>query len=133
VAEDRFELRAPAVICDELDGEVVAIDLESGRYYRMTGASSAVWGGLVAGASPGEVAAACAEPGAGASVGAFADRLLDLGLLRPAPAAASPGALPPWAPGGLEVEEFSDLEDILGLDPIHEVDQDEGWTLAGPG
>jgi len=31
VRDDRFEVRAPAVICDELDGEVIAIDLDEDR------------------------------------------------------------------------------------------------------
>ena len=35
-----------------------------------------------------------------------------------------------WAFSGFSLESFSDLEDILGLDPIHEADPDKGWPAA---
>jgi hypothetical protein len=38
----------------------------------------------------------------------------------------------PWEFGGFTLEEFTDLEDILGLDPIHEVDPEKGWPHAAP-
>jgi hypothetical protein len=36
----------------------------------------------------------------------------------------------PWTFAGFTLESFSDLEDILGLDPIHEADPDKGWPTA---
>ena len=32
-----------------------------------------------------------------------------------------------WKYTKFEIEKFTDLEDILGLDPIHEVDEEKGW------
>jgi hypothetical protein len=40
------------------------------------------------------------------------------------------GSVSPWTFAGFTLESFSDLEDILGLDPIHEVDPNKGWPTA---
>ena len=125
---------SPNLICDDLDGEVIAIDLESGRYYRMTGAARDVWTWVTGGATAAEVAGGCDDPCAADAVTAFVDRLADLSLIRPAapaPDGRRGGPPGPWELTDLDVEVFSDLEDILGLDPIHEVDPQVGWTLGG--
>jgi hypothetical protein len=122
----RYELRAPAVICDDLDGEVIAIDLEVGRYYRITGPSSHVWSWLIAGSSPDEIVATCSSD-ARAAVDAFTGCLLECDLIREAPLSTPSNPPTPWDLTTLDVEVFSDLEDILGLDPIHEVDPERGW------
>lgn len=129
----RYELRAPAVICDAMDGEVIAIDLEVGRYYRLTGLGGLVWGWLTAGIAPEEIVTGCTDASAASAIEGFVDRLVELNLLRRALGGPDAGAtVTSWDLGPLDVEVYSDLEDILGLDPIHEVDPVEGWSFSVP-
>lgn len=65
------------------------------------------------------------------SLKAFAELLIeknllrgDLGLLE---FQTSDGASTEGSP--IELEEFGDLEDLLGLDPIHDVSPTEGWPV----
>jgi hypothetical protein len=51
-------------------------------------------------------------------------------LIVPAPAGENTAEAASWAFAGFSLESFSDLEDILGLDPIHEADPDKGWPAA---
>jgi hypothetical protein len=52
-------------------------------------------------------------------------------LIRPAsgqaPVSAPRASLAPWSPASLRFERFNDMQDLLILDPIHEVDDEAGW------
>ena len=123
---ERFELVAPEVIADLIDGEAVAIDLTSGHYHRLQGAAADVWASLLDGASVEEIGGAATAPPEEGSLAVFVQHLREKGLIRERTAAPS-GPARTWTPGPLVLETFDDLEDILGIDPIHEVDPDRGW------
>lgn len=60
------------------------------------------------------------------------------GLIRPGsdkqprtPAGAPTDELQPWAADALRLERFTDMEDMLALDPIHEIDGTFGWPKPG--
>ena len=134
----RYGVRAPAVVHEVIDGEAVIINLESGAYFSADGASAVAWQAIAGGASPADLATVIAggyesdDATIAAAVAGFVDALLQAGLIRPAePAAAiSPAELPapaarlPFA--GLALRGFTDLQELLLLDPIHEVDE-TGW------
>ena len=123
---ERFELAAPEVIADLIDDEAVVIDLTSGHYHRLRGAAADVWASLLGGANDEEIANAATGPVEMTSLAAFIDVLRQEGLIRERQSdPISPARS--WAPGPLVLESFDDLEDILGIDPIHEVDPDRGW------
>jgi hypothetical protein len=126
---ERYELSAPEVIADLIDGEAVAIDLITGRYHRLRGASAEVWEALIRGATEEEILASAAGPIDPKSLSDFVVSLCEESLLRER-SSIDPVAVPAWEPGMLELESFVDLEDILGIDPIHEVDPDRGWPHA---
>lgn len=130
----RFELNNPPVVAEHLAEEVIAIDLKSGRYYSIRGAGAKVWLLLLAGHSPSEILSGVAGPGShdglAESLSQFVDGLQADGLIRPcgdAQARAPAGGLQPWAADGLRLERFTDMEDMLALDPIHEIDGTFGW------
>jgi hypothetical protein len=130
-------INGPSVIFDVQGNEAVIIDLTTGRYFRLDGPSTALWQQFVAPSSPAKVLDTCTTPEALRPVldGIVAD-LIGRGLLRVAngtheQANAAVNATP-WQFNGFTLEEFTDLEDILGLDPIHEVDPDKGWPHAAP-
>ncbi len=142
---DRVEVRSPNVISEIIGGEAVIIDLDSGTYYSLDPVGSAVWALVEPGTRVGAVVDALAarfdapREVVEASAHRFLARLREEGLvaLREQGGAASGGgetAAPP--PRGGEpfaepvLSRFTDIKDLLLLDPVHEVDED-GWPRAG--
>lgn len=128
---------------ERLDGDVIAIHLETGAYYTFDGVAAECWEGLAAGV-PTEVIASTlgAQFGVDANsvlqdVTAFVSDLEKEHLVVDEPEDARPstttifelhdtGARTYAAP---VLQRYDDLEDLLLLDPIHEVD-DAGWPIA---
>ena len=137
----RFKV-APRVIHETIDGEVIIIDLGTGSYYSLRGSGADVWQ-LIHG-SPGVASAelvdaltAHYEVGdveIGTAVSAFVDKLSAEGLVTPADANDLPGALsvpesngsPPRAFEAPTLEKYTDMQDLVLLDPVHEVGE-IGW------
>ena len=122
------------VAAEEFDGEFVLIHFARGTYFSLRHAAVDVWRQFRNGASPAQVEGRIRErfPVTGeagpAELKQCIQVLIDEDLLRPA---ESPG--PPvddwssqvWAAPAVEV--YSDLKDLIVLDPVHEVDQSTGW------
>ena len=128
------------MIAEVVEGEVIAIDLDRGSYYSLVGAAADVWGALIAGRSRQEILAAAnsaptpvtANAALAAKLQGFVESLLAEQLIRPAApqdsAAGTPlAAIAPWSESALRFERFTDMQDLLILDPIHEVDDEAGW------
>jgi hypothetical protein len=138
-AKTRYEIVRPRVVDEVIDDEVVVINLESGVYYGFRGTAAAVWAGIAAHATAAEIAAAIdgRGPGSPADLGGIVDRfvaeLVTEGLVTATAAATADD----WDVGELAsidapvLEKFTDLEDLLILDPIHDVDA-EGWPHTAP-
>lgn len=130
-----FRVNTPPVIHQTLDGEVIVVNLDTGTYYSITGMGTEIWTALVGGASRDEVAAAAQElhaatPAVEAAVRDFVDLLVAEKLLDPDGEA---GASRPFEPtfGSADfapprLERYTDMQDLLMLDPIHDVDE-QGW------
>ena len=129
------------VVHETVDGEVILIALQTGCYYSLEGSGAEVWAGLLEGRRPTEVASELeerytAEPGAiRDAVLELVDRLVrerlvvpqdDNGGARGPGDARAPAAFdaPPFAPPVFH--KFTDMQDFLLVDPIHDVD-DAGW------
>lgn len=139
-AEIRLSVRRPDVIDEVFDGEAVIVNLRTGRYFAFDAAATRVWQGVVAEepwpalADGIAVATGAAAPVVRARVAAFLEELVthelvaaDGDLTAPAPADAATD--PAFPPPVLQV--FSDMEDLLLLDPIHDIDLDgAGWPQA---
>ena len=140
----RYAVKAPRVVYEVFNDEVVVLDLESGSYYSMRASAAWIFRAAADGASPGAIAASFARGGDDrghadradmpATVGAFLDSLVSEGLLVPQPVNGAPPApleLPgdagPFTPP--RFEKFTDMQDLLLLDPIHDVDE-TGWPRA---
>lgn len=120
-----YEAAEPDVVVDVVDDEVILINLDTGTYFRARGATATAWEVAVSGRVLAESAAIGHDGFAD-----FVGTLVDHGLVRPLPAAvAAPGAdaLPT---GELALEVYSDLQDLLSLDPVHEVDSSAGWPAS---
>ena len=135
----QHRLNQPNVISESLDGEVVIIDLGRGTYYSLRGPGARAWDGLAAGWDLQDVEAdlRAAFRSEGVDVAgelrAFIDQLVAEGLLLPGapeaplppPAPADPPAA--WAPFSLDT--YTDMQELILLDPVHEVQPDRGWPV----
>ncbi len=146
----RLELDSPRAIAQVIDDEVVAINLQTGTYYSLRGSAAAIWGLLLQGHSVAGVADRlgplfAAEPEAiRIETERFVAELVAESLVRPV---AGPGGgaieagvdgfdgdpVPDEAdgPGRIDfdppcLERFTDMEDLLMFDPVHDV-SGEGW------
>lgn len=100
----------PDVLDEVFDGEAVLVNLRTGRYYALDARATDVWRAVVAGDPLPE------------GTGGFARRLVDEQL------AVCDEPLPEPDEDGPVMEVFTDMADILLLDPIHDVDYDvAGW------
>jgi hypothetical protein len=122
------------VAAEEFDGEFVLINFARGRYFSLRHAAVDVWRQFRNGASPAEVVErvrgrfAVAHPDAPAQLAGCIQTLIDEELLRTvesAGPAVDDWSAAAWAPPCVEV--YSDLQDLIVLDPIHEVDDAGGW------
>ncbi len=136
---ERFRI-GPGIVHETVDGEVIAIDLDSGSYYSLAGSGPAIWALLADGASEAEVREAVEArfdrpETAAADVAAFLGRLREDGLVVAVEAEGS-GAVPAIDAAGdvayeaPRFESYTDMKDYFLLDPIHEVDT-AGWPRPG--
>jgi hypothetical protein len=144
----RFAVNAPEIVHQTIDGEVVIINLARGFYYSLQSTGALIWDALAAGTSTGEVVDDLCRrfAGARAAMADAVDRLVaELeaeGLIAPRPdeeATAAPAAASARAAAGARpafeapvLQKYSDMQELLLLDPIHEVD-DSGWPGPDPG
>ena len=138
---DRFEVNSPAVVSEVIDGEAVIMNLKSGHYFSIQGSGAMIWDWIGQGCSVDALVNSTGEAFLGEPVDLethvlrFIDSLLKHELIRlmvkvdettdcPAP---SIGADQPPIPFEVPVlEVFNDMQDLLLLDPIHDVDE-AGW------
>jgi hypothetical protein len=125
-----LEVAAPKCSAEDFDGEIVAINLDTGRYFSIKDSAAAIWHDLAGGHSEEAILAAMSGDAAlVAAVEQYVAELLKEGLMRPADApgvTAAPMLATPGMPHPSLVS-FGDMESLLLLDPVHEVDDSEGW------
>ncbi len=138
----RYAINSPGVIAESVDGEVLIINLESGAYYSAAGSGEQIWALLSSGCTSGEAVDQLAlrygedaRPAVEEAVKRLATDLLAEQLL--VPAAGAPNvpqdvvhATAVFADPVLN--KYTDMQDLLLLDPIHEVTE-EGWPNPRPG
>ena len=144
-----YEVNAPHVLGEVIDGEAIIMDLKSGYYYSCLGVGAAVWSCMEARCAVDDIeeslrgrfpdaAAAIAE-----DLAAFVGQLQEHNLIRPAPEGSKsegPVSMDNGGPAPAlleavagydkpELTSYTDMQDLLLLDPVHEVDE-TGWPEA---
>jgi len=134
----------PPVIHQLLDGEVIVVNLDSGVYYSLLGAAAEIWAAVDGGASSEEaVDELLVRYDAPRSVVETAVRRFVAELEQDALIVAADAAEPQRTPASANgtprlpfeapvLDKYTDMQELLLLDPIHEVGE-AGWphTLAG--
>lgn len=128
------------VFAEEFDGEIVLIDVENGLYFSLAGAAADLWRSFTPAREPETVLAAMASSLQGADPKALQDLMAQMqthGLLVTAPPVDSATLAPlvfaasHFQPPVLQV--FSDLAELIVIDPVHEVDATGGWPMRPAG
>ena len=132
VLDRTFELNSPAVISDEVGGEVLAIHLDTGTYFVFPQETLTVWSALSEGVAPRLLLSGSYDPRTDALV-EYVERLLALQLLRPSDTLRLLDEPPEWQAQQLTVQAYTDLADLLGPDPIHDADEELGWPAIRDG
>lgn len=131
----------PWMTHERLDDQVMMINLETGAYFALERPAADCWTALTAGAGfDGIVAEVVAQfdvpqPQAEVDVEVFLATLLAEGIVRrstdlpaeAAPERAAPAERLAYRPP--QIEKHDDLEELLLLDPIHDVGP-EGWPVV---
>ncbi|HET6363079.1 MAG TPA: PqqD family protein [Gemmatimonadota bacterium] len=134
-----YRVLKPEVVADVIDGEAVIMNLKTGKYFSSEGTGSDCWEALAAGLSVAQLVDQLTENYTAdrttieAAVAEFVQDLVSHMLI--APGSAPPPSVTvkpsssPRAPFHAPVlNVYSDMQDLLLLDPIHDVDV-AGWPM----
>ncbi len=145
-----FRINAPRVVHQTIDGETIIIDFDSGTYYSIDKAGAIIWEHIDQGAAVTEIVQALAQRYDGDHLdieNAVMHILAELqheSLISPINLRDSSGGIhltadstnqpaatrPPFETPVLL--KYTDMQDLLLLDPIHEVDE-QGWPVKKGG
>jgi hypothetical protein len=138
----RFKVNSPNVVSETIDGETVIVSLSKGIYYSLDQVGADVWNLIERHFSTGNIVAAIAQQFTGdpelieSSVKTLIAQLRAEELIISSSAdlgeedvvgvsldstAMKKEFVPPF------LQKYSDMQELLMLDPIHEVDEAEGW------
>jgi hypothetical protein len=143
----RFRVNTPDVTHEVIDDEAVIINLESGHYYSLQGSGAEIWTLLAAQASIDEIVATltrryeCEPSEARSAIDTLVGELraenlivsVDRGPLHDrSPADVSAPKATGRALERPALQKFTDMQELLLLDPIHDVDE-RGWPHRNVG
>ena len=137
MAITNYKLNDARMFADVADNLAIIIDASSGIYFGMNGYGTGIFKNLLDGSSVDDVVAAAQQlPGApedvATSIQAFIETLLGFDIILPADAESTrpcelvekDAQYDQFVP---TCNEYSDVQELLYADPIHEVDETEGW------
>jgi hypothetical protein len=135
-----YEINAPHVISEAFGQETVIINLETGTYHNLNNAGSLIWPFLQHPITLDVILQAITlskeAPAATLtqSLADFMEHLLAQGLIRESAQPANTHSPAPivLADTHFVCESYADMQDLLGLDPIHEADANVGWPHKPP-
>jgi Coenzyme PQQ synthesis protein D (PqqD) len=141
--DQRYDINHSAVASEVINGEAIMLHHLSGDYFSADGIGAIVWQWISEARSHEQIVRALevsfphSSGGIAAAVDAFLADLLRHELIREIDSGEgpAPGAPPQQATnlGGAFVPPilnvYSDMRDVLLLDPIHEVEEMSGWPV----
>ncbi|MBI4747005.1 MAG: PqqD family protein [Acidobacteria bacterium] len=140
-----YRIQSPHVIREQFDDEVVIVNLESGAYYSLDDVGAVVWTCLEQKQPIVEIVASVRAKYAGETAEIetgthqFLELLCSEGLINADPtwstlSSSTAGSIYETGTSKLnftapKLNKYTDMQDLLLLDPIHEVDE-TGWPTA---
>jgi hypothetical protein len=139
---DLFRINIPKISHETIDGETVIINLDSGNYYSLIGVGADIWRFIESGVTVSDIIEVINHQYEGAhlenDINRFIAELQEEGLV------VQDKEMRPENKGGIDIRietkpdekrpifeapilnKYTDMQDLLLLDPIHEVDE-TGW------
>lgn len=142
--EKYIQVNSPDVIFEIFDDEIVLINLENGNYYSIANVAANIWKHIGNGSLIGEIAMGVSDVYQGdrkeieGATYRFLEELEQESLIKFVDVEEFTGDLKPEPKGNIDdeaqnpefkapvLDRFTDMQDLLLLDPIHEVDE-SGW------
>ena len=128
------------MIHQTLDGEVIVVNLDTGTYYSFDGVAAEIWAAIERGLTVQEAVAEAAdrydassdvaEPAVKRFLAELASEELIVGVNGSEPLAAPVDGVPHDGFPEPLLNKYTDMQELLLLDPIHEVDE-RGWPNSG--
>lgn len=131
----RYAVAGREIVSEAFDGDIVVLDLDSGRYFSFSDSGCALWEALVEGVAP-KAMLAEGTIGSPDEIQAFLQELIDYKLLaavaEPAIAVVPAATLDRLkrAKDAPAVTVYDDLADLFLADPIHDVEAEAGWPVV---
>jgi hypothetical protein len=128
----RYQMNAPSCIGEAVEDDLIVINLISGRYYNMRHEAAVSWLALTQGVSPAELISSNAWSREQVlRFKAYVQYLLNEQLLilltQDIKVPESPIIKISDSEESFHVDAFTDMEEMLILDPIHDASLDTGW------
>ena len=147
-SNQRFKINIPDIIHETIDNEVLIIEFNSGNYYSLKEVGAEIWAGLVKGANSCEIISEISKKYTGSQediircVTQLIGELIQEKIITPVPTnqtqdlnqigkvdfadkVENPAFSCP------ELQKYTDMQELLLLDPIHEVTE-SGWPSMKP-
>jgi hypothetical protein len=146
---DCLKINEPNIVHENIDGETVVLNLDSGNYYSIVDVGADIWDYIVKGAPVREIIPLilenydCSQGGEENAVNSFINQLQQEGLVIAIDDKLTASLLPQNWKEQITAKEskavfhapvlnkYTDMQDLLLLDPIHEVDA-TGWPSIKP-
>lgn len=141
----KFKINTPNIVHELIDGEVIIVNLKQGDYYSLLHTSAEIWTEIEREQSSSQIVTQLIqnyqeEPEIIAQgVQRFIDQLIEEGIISELAGDTPENEIVPHGLGnnGIgkspfempKLSKYTDMEDLLALDPIHEVDE-TGWPNA---
>ncbi len=146
----RIRINIPKIVHETIDGETVILDLDKGNYYSLVGIGADIWGFMENDATMGSIIEIISNNYQGergdidVAINKFVSELMHEGLVVPYnennPENEESSHV--QVQTGLKenkpsfeipkLNKYTDMQDLLLLDPIHEVDDKKGWPTIKP-
>src|ERR1700746_2628178 len=135
-----YVANSSSVVYEKFDEEAVLINVETGVYFSLRGSAPRIWALLQSPSTLDGIVLqmGATESGAREAIEAFLGELVAQSCVltrqveeieivgSPAPAGAADAFEPPI------LQAFSDLQELIVVDPVHEVDARDGWPHRPP-
>jgi len=145
-----LRINTPKIVHETIDGETVILNLDTGNYFSLVGVGAKIWGFIESGAPVHDIIERVKRDyesngtDIDEAVNKFASELRQEGLTVPDKADTDASFHWPAEKGAPGVNgekqsftapilnKYSDMQDLLLLDPIHDVDEEAGWPTNKP-
>ena len=129
------------IATDHFDTEAFIVNFRNGRYYGLRGSGAVIWNLLKSPQTTKSIVERLARnfgnlpSDAASDVSSFLDRLVAEGLAlqtetSPATENHVLGVVADQTYQSPVIEVFDDLTELVGIDPLHEVDEERGWPVT---